>query len=74
MTEPHAREQEIERTLEGKRAQGYRVEARDDTTALLLMRGRRRFFKQMRGHDERYRLTFDELGHASSQKVEVAAG
>jgi hypothetical protein len=27
----------------------------------------------MRGHDERYRLTFDELGHASSQKVEVAA-
>lgn len=67
------RNQEIERTLDEKRAQGYRVEAHNDTEAVLLIRGRRRFFNRLRGDDLRYRLTFDERGHASSRRVEAAA-
>ena len=60
------RTQELEQTLRGKRAQGYRIESQDETQAVLVMRGRRRFFNLVRGEDERYRLTFDEHGHASS--------
>ena len=65
-----SRKQELERTLHGKRAQGYRIESHDDTQAVLLMRSRRRFFNLLRGHDVRYRLSFDELGHASSRMIE----
>jgi hypothetical protein len=72
MAETLSRDQEIERTLQSKREQGYRIESHDDTQAVLLMKGRRRFFNRVGGHDERYRLTFDEQGHASSRKVEVA--
>jgi hypothetical protein len=68
------RSQEIDRALEEKRAQGYRVETHDDSGAVLLMRGRRRFLNRIRGKDERYRMTFDEQGHASSKKVELATG
>lgn len=73
MTEALSRNQEIERTLDQKRAQGYRIEAHNDTEAVLLMKGRRRFFNLLGGGEERYRLTFDEQGHATSRNVEVAA-
>ena len=63
------RNQEIERTLKKKRAQGYRIESHDDTQAVLLDRGRRRFFNLLRGDDFRYRLSFDEHGHASSRAI-----
>ena len=63
------RNQELERTLKDKRAQGYRIESQNDTQAVLLIRGRRRFFNLLRGHDLRYRLTFDEHGHASSRAI-----
>jgi hypothetical protein len=35
------------------------------------MRGRRRFFNLFRGEDARYRLSFDEEGHASSRAIEL---
>jgi hypothetical protein len=65
--------QELQRTLRGKRAQGYRIESQDGTQAVLLMRSRRRFFKLFRGHDVRYLLSFDERGHATSRRIELAA-
>jgi hypothetical protein len=64
------RNQELERALQDKRAQGYRIETHDDSHAVLLIRGRRRFFNLLRGDDLRYRLTFDELGHATSRMIE----
>jgi hypothetical protein len=67
MADVLTREQEIERTLKTKSEQGYRIESQDETQAVLVMRGRRRFFNLVRGEDERYRLTFDEHGHASSR-------
>ena len=69
MAEALSRNQELERTLESKREQGYRIESHDDTEAVLLMRGRRRFFNLVRGAEERYRLTFDDRGHASSRTI-----
>jgi hypothetical protein len=67
MAETLSRNREQGRTLQAKRDQGYRIESHDDEQAVLLMRGRRRFFNLVRGVDERYRLTFDEHGHASSR-------
>jgi hypothetical protein len=69
MAEALSRNQELERTLQGKREQGYRVESHNDTEAVLLMKGRRRFFNLVPGVDTRYRLTFDEHGHASSRAI-----
>ena len=70
---PLSRKQEVERTLEGKREQGYRVESQSDTQAVVLMRSRRRFLNLFRGHDVRYLLSFDEQGAASSRRIELAA-
>jgi hypothetical protein len=67
-----SREQALEWALEGKRAQGYRIESHDDTQAVLLMRARRRFFNLRRGDDERYLLAVDERGHATSRRIESA--
>ena len=67
-----SRSQKLEQTLEGKRAQGYRIESHDDAQAVLLMRGRRRFLNLRSGHDERYLLTFDERGDTKSRKIELA--
>ena len=64
------RNQELEQTLQAKRAQGYRIESHDETEAVLLIRGRRRFLNLLRGDELRYRLSFDELGHASSRAIE----
>jgi hypothetical protein len=69
MAEALSRDQELERTLQEKRAQGYRIESHNDTEAVLSMKGRRRFFNLLRGDDLRYRLTFDEQGHASSRAI-----
>ena len=68
-----SRTQELERTLQAKRAQGYRVESQDDTQAVLSIRGRRRFFNLRSGDDVRYRLSFDEQGHATSRRIELEA-
>jgi hypothetical protein len=65
-----SRNQKLEQTLQGKRAQGYRVESHNDTHAVLLIKGRRRFLNLLRGEDLRYRLSFDEHGHASSRMIE----
>ena len=68
-----SRTQKIEQTLEAKRAQGYRVESHDDTQAVLLMRGRRRFLNLRGGEDVRYLLSFDEQGDAKSRRIDLSA-
>ena len=68
-TDP-SREQALESALEGKRAQGYRVESQDHTQAVLLMGSRRRFFNLRKGDDERYLLSVDEHGRATSRRIE----
>jgi hypothetical protein len=73
MTKTLARDQELERTLDKKRAQGYQIESHNDTEAVLSMRQRRRFFGLSRGDELRYLLSFDEHGHASSRRIESAA-
>ena len=69
-----SRNEELEQTLKAKRAQGYRIESQDDKQAVLLMRGRRRFFNLFRGTDIRYRLSFDKQGNATSRKIEAQVG
>jgi hypothetical protein len=64
-----SRNEELQRTLQEKRAQGYRIESHDDAQAVLLIRGRRRFFNLLHGDDLRYRLTFDAQGRASSRAI-----
>lgn len=73
MTEALSRDQELERTLDEKRAQGYEIESQNDIEAVLSMRGRRRFFNMFRGNDVRYLLSFDQQGHASSRRIDLAA-
>ena len=73
MAEALSRDQELERTLDEKRAQGYEIESQNDIEAVLSMRGRRRFFNMLRGNDVRYLLSFDQQGHASSRRIDLAA-
>jgi hypothetical protein len=73
MAEALSRDQKLERTLDAKRAQGYHIESQNDTEAVLSMRGQRRFFNLLRGNDVRYLLSFDEQGHATSRRIDLAA-
>jgi hypothetical protein len=68
---PLARTQELARTLSNKRAQGYTVESQTDTTAVLVMKGRKRLFRS--SVDSRQIVTVDELGSTKVQKIEIAA-
>jgi hypothetical protein len=70
MAEALSRNQKVERTLQEKRAQGYRVESHNDTEAVLSMKGRRRFLNLVGGNEVRYRLSFDAEGHSSSRTIE----
>ena len=66
-----ARTQELARTLSTKQAQGYTVESQTDTTAVLVIKGRKRLFRS--SVDSRQIVTVDELGNAKVQKIEIAA-
>jgi hypothetical protein len=73
MAQAPSRDQTLERILDEKRAQGYRIESHNETEAVLSIRGRRRFFNLRGGEDQHYRLSFDDQGHASSRRIEAAA-
>ena len=66
----HARTQELARTLKTKQAQGFTVESQTDTTAVIVIKGRKRRFRS--SVDSRQIVTVDELGNAKTQKIEVA--
>jgi hypothetical protein len=71
MAEAPSRDQTLERILDEKRAQGYRIESHNNHEAVLSMRGRRRFLNLFHGDDVRYLLSFDEQGHSSSRRIEL---
>jgi hypothetical protein len=62
------RKQELGRTVDAKLAQGYRLESRSDTRAVLQMGKRRRWFGLFRGAQLSYDIAVDEFGHASSRR------
>jgi hypothetical protein len=62
------RKQELARTLEAKVAQGYQVESRTDTHAVLRMGARRRWFGVLPGTMSTYDIAVDERGHTSSRR------
>lgn len=66
----HARTEELARTLKTKQAQGFTVESQTDTTAVIVIKGRKRRFRS--SVDSRQIVTVDELGNAKTQKIEVA--
>ena len=65
-------QQTLEQALDGKRAQGYRIESQDGIQAVLLMASRRRFFNLRRGDDERYLMSLDKDGRATTRRIELA--
>ena len=62
------RKDELTRTLEAKVAQGYEVESRTDTEAVLRMGARRRWFGLVGGAVSTYDIAVDERGHTSSRR------
>ena len=62
------RKQELARTLEAKRAQGYRIESQSDTRAVLRLGKRRRWFGIFKGQQLTYDIVVDERGHATSRR------
>jgi hypothetical protein len=65
-----ARTEELAHALKNKQAQGYTVESQNDTTAVLVIKGRKRWFRS--SVDNRQLATVDELGNATFQKIENA--
>jgi hypothetical protein len=66
-----ARTQELARTIKSKLAQGYTVESQTDTAAVLVIKGRKRWFRS--SVDSRQVVTVDELGNATFEKVDPAS-
>jgi hypothetical protein len=64
-----ARKQELERTLQAKVAQGFTIESQTDTEAVLVMKGRRRWFGLTNTPSVRYEVTVDEAGRAASRRL-----
>lgn len=62
------RNDELTRTLAAKVAQGYQVESRSDTQAVLRMGARRRWFGLVAGAMSTYDIAVDERGRTSSRR------
>jgi hypothetical protein len=63
-----AARQELARTLQMKRAQGYEVESETETKAVLVMKGRSRWFGLSNTPSVRYEVTV-EGGSAKSRRL-----
>ncbi len=61
--------QELARTLDEKRAQGFEVESESDTKAVLVMKGRSRWFGLSNSASVRYEVSVDESGRAKSRRL-----
>ena len=59
----------LARVVDVKLKQGYEVESRSDTQAVLVMKGRRRWFGLANRPDSRYEVTVDESGSAKSRRL-----
>lgn len=65
---PDPAEPELARAINAKRAQGYEVESESDTHAVLVMKGRRRWFGLSNSPSVRYEITVDG-GRAKSRRL-----
>lgn len=64
-----ARTQELARSLQLKLAQGYRVESRDETQAVLMIKGRKRWFRA--SANSRQLVSVDEFGITKFEKIDA---
>lgn len=64
-----AGKQELARTLEEKREQGFTIESETDSQAVVVMKGRRRWFGLANSPSVRYEVTVDEGGRATSRRL-----
>jgi hypothetical protein len=60
----------LARLLEAKGVQGYAVESQTDTEATLVIKGRKRWFRN--SVDHRQHVAFDEHGAVTFTKVDAA--
>jgi len=58
----------LSQAVDSRLEQGYTVESRDDTQAVLLMKGRKRFMRA--SSESRQLVTVDETGKARFQKMD----
>jgi hypothetical protein len=65
----HADSVRLARALEDKLEQGYAIESESDTQAILVMKGRRRWFGLSNAPSVRYEVTVDEGGSARSRRL-----
>ena len=63
------RTEELARTLYRKVAQGFSVESEEKTSAVLVMKGRRKWFGLAHAPSVRYEVNVDELGQATSRRL-----
>ena len=63
------RKDELARMLYRKVAQGYEVESETDDAAVIVMRGRRKWFGLSNAPSVRHEVTVDEAGRPRSRKV-----
>ena len=64
-----SRREDLSRTLEAKLAQGFEVESETDTAAVLVMKGRRKWFGLANSPSVRYEVTLDENGRSKSRRL-----
>jgi hypothetical protein len=63
------RRDELTEALYRKVAQGYEIESEDDTHAVVVMKGRRRWFGLANAPRARFELTLDDRGNAKSRRL-----
>jgi hypothetical protein len=59
----------LARTLDRKLEQGFTIESQSDRQAVVVMKGRSRWFGLANAASVRYEISVDEDGHASSRRV-----
>ena len=63
------REGELTHALYRKVAQGYEIESESDTSAVIVMKGRSRWFGLANAPSARFEVTLDERGLAKSRRL-----
>jgi hypothetical protein len=66
---PEAVKETLARTLEEKLKQGFTVESETETQAVLVMKGRRRWFGLTNSPSVRYEVSVDQAGRATSRRL-----
>jgi hypothetical protein len=62
-------QKELERVIQARIGQGYRVESLDGSRAVLAVNGRKRMFGLRGGEEQRTEVTINEHGRAVSRNL-----